>query len=148
VSTYKLIEVVKDTSKENQSIYDKSDLNTALADMKNDFGVALKADNTLSAYCIVIEQETGARIDGRYWSASVSIEEGAEPIDISIRQRVYTHNNYAEDNITPYESEKLAIGNFNTKAAASMKKSECNFALTIRIDETGEYADFDKFERK
>jgi hypothetical protein len=147
MSTYKLIEVVKDTSKENQSIYDKPDLNTALADMKNDFGVVLKADNTLSAYCVVIEQETGARIDGRYWSAS-SVDEGEEPIDTSIRQRVYTHNNYAEDNLTPYDSEKLAIGNFNTKAAASMIKAECNFALTIRIDGTGKFADFDVFERK
>lgn len=148
MSTYKLIEVVKDTSKENQSIYDRSDVNTALADMKNDFGVALKTDNTLSAYCVVVDQETGARIDGRYWSASVNVEEGEEPIDTSIRQRVYTHNNYAEDNITPYDSEKLAIGNFNTKAAASMKKAECNFALTIRIDSTGKFADFDVFERK
>ena len=53
-----------------------------------------------------------------------------------------------EDNISPYDSEKLAIGNFNTKAAAAMKKAECNFALTIRIDGTGKYADFDVFERK
>lgn len=148
MSTYKLIEVIKDTSKENQSIYDRSDVNTALADMKNDFGVAVKADNTLSAYCVVIDQETGARIGGRYWSTSVNVEEGEEPIDTSIRQRVYTHNNYTEDNISPYDSEKLAIGNFNTKAAASMKNSNCNFALTIRIDGTGKFADFDVFERK
>ena len=140
MSAYKLIEVVKTSEKEIQSIHDKDDLTTALADMKNDFGVAVKADNTLSVFCILIEQATGMRKDGKYWHTDADV-------DYSIKNRVYTHNDYTDDNITAYDNERLAIGNFNTKSASSMKKAECNFALTVRIDGEGNYKDLDVFHR-
>lgn len=144
MSAYKLIEVVKTSEKETQAIYDREDLTTALADMKNDFGANVKADATLSTYCVVIKQDTGEKMDGKYWSIPTNDE---EPIDVAIRQRVYTHNDYAEDNIAAYDSEKLAIGNFNTKSASAMKKADCNFAITVRIDGEGNFADFDVFNR-
>lgn len=148
MSQYKLIEVVKTSEKEEQSIYDRDNLNTALADMKNDFGVAVKAETTLCVYCVVIDQTTGNKIGGKYWSLTSSVGDNENLSDNTIRQRVYTHNDYADDNITPYESEKLAIGNFNTKAAAAMKKEECNFALTVRIDGTGFLVDVDLFNKE
>lgn len=140
MSNFKLIEVVKTSEKENQSIYDKDDLTVALADMHNDFGVAVKADTTLSVYCVVVEQATGQRMGGLYY-ADPTVE------NTDIKQRVYTHNDYADDNISAYDSERLAIGNYNTKLSASMKKAECNFALTIRLDGKGEFADFNVFKR-
>lgn len=139
MSNFKLIEVVKTSEKENQSIYDKDDLTIALADMHNDFGVAVKADSTLSVYCVVIEQTTGRKMGGLFYTTS--------EVNSDIKQRVYTHNNYAEDNITAYDTERLAIGNYNTKLAASMKKAECNFALTVRIDAKGEFADFNVYKK-
>lgn len=147
MSAYKLIEVIKTSERETQSIYDRDDLTIALADMKNDFGAAVKVDTTLATYCVVIKQDTGERMGGEYWASTPTVAEGETPVDVSIRQRVYTHNDYADDNIAAYDSERLAIGNFNTKAAASMKKAECNFALTVRIDGKGDFADFDIFTR-
>lgn len=140
MSAYKLIEVVKTSEKETQSIYDREDLTTAIADMKNDFGANVKLDTTLATYAIVIEQATGELVDKKYWGLS-----GDENL---IRQRVYTHNDYADDDIVAYDSEKLAIGNFNTKSASSMKKSECNFAVTLRVDGFGCIADDDIFHRE
>lgn len=142
MSAYKLIEVVKTSEKETQSIYDREDLTTAIADMKNDFGVNVKANSTLSTYAIVIEQSTGERIDGKYWRTNDVTN------DFSIRNRVYTHNDYANDNIAAYDSKQLAIGNFNIKAADSMKKAECNYALTVLIDGKGNFADCDVFHRE
>ena len=142
MSAYKLIEVVKTPEKETQAIYGKDDFAIAIADMKNDFGVAVKADDTIATYAVIIDQLTGELKDRKYWK-----DASKEPSEISIRDRVYTHNDYAEDNITAYDTEKLAIGNFNTKAAASAKKTECNFALTIRIDGEGNYKDLDVFNR-
>lgn len=139
MSAYKLIEVVKTSEKETQSIYDKEDLTTALADMHNSFGVAVKADSTISVYCVVIEQATGQRMGGLYFATSSE--------DADIKQRVYTHNDYAEDNVSYYDTERLAIGNYNTKLSASMKKAECNFAITVRIDGKGEFADFNIWTR-
>ena len=139
MSNFKLIEVVKTSEKENQSIYDKDDLTVALADMHNDFGAAVKADTTLSVYCVVIEQATGQKMGGLFYTTS---EENTD-----IKQRVYTHNDYDDDNISAYDSERLAIGNYNTKLSASMKKAECNFALTIRLDGKGEFADFNAWNR-
>lgn len=144
MSAYKLIEVRKTSEAETQSIYDRDDLTTAIADMKDDFGKALKTDDILSVYCVVIEQATGERVDGKYWILPTVVE-GLS--DISIRQRVYTHNDYQDDNLAPYDSEQLAIANFNTKSASAMKKEECNFAVTIRIDSTGKFAEKDVFHR-
>ena len=136
--SYKLIEVIKTSEKETPALYDREDLETAYADMRNDFGVAVKQDTTLSVYCLVINNDTGEKMDRLYWGKSV------QDVDISIKDRVYTHNDYQEDNVSAYDSEQLAIGNFNTKFAAMLKKADCNFAICIRLDGTGEIKDFAK----
>jgi len=131
MSTYKLISVVKTTEKETQSIYNKDDFKTASDDMCNAFGVALKADTTLAVYCSVIDNETGKVVDNLYWTdQSVQVSDAIKP-------RVYTHNDYQEDNIAAYDSEKLALGNFYTKWATYSKKEDCNFAIVVLLDNMG-----------
>lgn len=133
MSAYKLIKVVKTTEKETQSLYDFEDTKTALDTMHNDYGVAVKADDTLCVYCTVINNETGELVGNLNWTGQPYPQDEQK----TIRQRVYTHNDYQDDNITPYDSEKLAIGNFHTKWASYSKKEDCNFALVIRLDEWG-----------
>lgn len=135
MSAYKLIEVKKTEEKETQSIYDKDTLDAAIIAMHNDFGAAVKADDIIGVYCIVIDNTTGAKSDKLHWGASV-------------KDRVYTHNDYADDNIAGYDSEKLAIGNYHTKLSAQRNTAECNFAITVRIDGKGEFADFDVWNRE
>lgn len=147
MSAYKIIEVIKTSEKETQSIYDADNILNAEIKMHNDFGVAVKQDTTLATYVTVIDNTDGSRINGRYYAKKVDFKPGDEPVDLSIKQRVYTHNNYAEDNITSYESEQLAIGNFHTKLAAQRNNASCNFALTIRLDGQGDYAEFDNWRR-
>lgn len=154
MSAYKLIEVSKDsTGKESQSIYSHTDMTALLAAMNNDFGVMVKVENTVSVYCIAIDNENGSKVDGCYWSMPIVIEpptEGGEEPDIpdvSIRPRVYTHNDYSEDNLSPYETEKLAIGNYHTKKAAAMNRPECDHAITILLDGKGGYMEFSNWIR-
>ena len=132
MSAYKLIKVVKTTEKETQSIYDKSDLKSALDDMHNEFGAAVKSDTTMATYCIVINNNTGDLEGNLYWEdETLSIEER------EIRDRIYTHNDCENDNIAAYESEKLLIGNFHTKWAAYSKKEACKFAIVVKLNRMG-----------
>lgn len=147
MSAYKLIEVVKTEAKETQSIYDNNDRNAVIAQMHNDFGVAVKGNDTLSVYCLVIDNADGSKIDSRTWSKELVDVESGEPADVSIKSRVYTHNDYTDDNLTSYDSEQLAIGNYHTKIASAMNKAECDFALTIRLNSIGDVVDFDLFKR-
>ena len=139
MSKFKVIEVIKKADKETQSLYNVDDRIEAIAKAKNDYGVSVKDETTLSVYALVIDNEDGSKVDGYYWGATDS-----EPI----RARVYTHNDYEDDNIAVYDSERLAIGNFATKSASAMNKTGCNFALTIRLNSNGEVADFDLFKRE
>lgn len=139
MSKFKVIEVIKKAEKETQSLYDSDDRIEAIAKAKNDYGVSVKDETTLSVYTLVIDNENGSKVDGYYWGATDS-----EPI----RARVYTHNDYEDDNIASYDSERLAIGNFATKSAKSMNNKSCNFALTIRLDGIGNIVEFDLFERE
>lgn len=155
MSNYKLIEVAKKSSgQEAQSIYNHTDLTTALAAMNNDFGVQVKDEDVVKVYCLLIDNENGAKIDKCCYPAPrpdmdlVVPEEGEEPApDTTIRFRVYTHNDYADDNISPYESERIATGNFHTKKAAAMNKAECNHAITILLDGNGDFKEFSNWER-
>ena len=153
MSNFKLIEVVKkDTGEERQSIYNHTDITALLAAMNNDFGAQVKSDNTVSVYCVALDNETGAMIDKCYYedlAMTAPAEEGEEPvaIDPTIRSRVYTHNDYADDNIAAYETERLALGNYHTKMAASMNKEECNHAITILINGKGEFVEFSNWTR-
>lgn len=149
MSALKLIEVAKRTSgQEAQSIYDHTDLTEAVAAMHYDFGTNVKDDTVVSVYCFVIDNETGSKIDGCYWEEeSISTGEETEDIDTVIRDRVYTHNDYSDDNIAPYDTERLAIGNYHTKRANAMKKAECNHAVTILIDRQGDFIEFSNWER-
>lgn len=142
MSKYKIIEVVKKTDGEKQSLYNSDDRIEAIAKAKNDYGVAVKDDTTLSVYTLVIDNENGSKVDGYYW-----LGDSSENSDL-IRPRVYTHNDYADDNVSPYDSERLAIGNFATKCASAMNNSSCSFALTIRLSSIGTIADFDLFKRE
>lgn len=132
MSLFKLIEVRKTSEKETQSIYDKASLDEAIIDMHNDFGVAVKQEDTLGAYCVIIDNTTGAQAKVLHWG------EG-------IKDRVYTHNDYANDNISAYDSEQLAIGNFHTKVASQRSHADCKHAITVRLGSTGNYADYDVY---
>lgn len=134
MAQYKLIEVLKTSEKETQSIYDKEDLDNALIEMHDDFGKNVKLNTTVGTCAVLINNTTGERVDGLSWG---------EPI----RDRVYTHNNYAEDNIAAYESEQLAVGNYHTKYAAQRNNKECTHAVTIRLDGKGMYKDFDCYDK-
>lgn len=135
MAQYKLIEVLKTSEKEIQSIYDKDDIDKALIDMHDDFGKNVKVSTTVGMCVVLIDNITGARVDGLHWGDT-------------IRDRVYTHNNYADDNIAAYESEQLAIGNYHTKYAAQRNNAECTHAVTIRLDGKGMYKDFDCYDKE
>ena len=130
MSDFKLIEVSKTAEKESQSIYDKNTLEEAVNTMHNDFGVAVKQESTIGAYAVVIDNNTGAKADRAQWG---------EPV----KDRVYTHNDATEDNISPYDSEQLAIGNYHTKLASQRSNPNITHAVTIRLDGKGDFADSD-----
>lgn len=130
MSLFKLIEVRKTAEKETQSIYDKDSLNEAIIAMHNDFGAAVKQDENVGVYCIVINNNTGAREDFAQWGEGV-------------KERVYTHNDYADDNIAAYDNNKLAIGNFHTKLASQRSHEGCKFAITLRIGTMANIAESD-----
>lgn len=137
MSAYKLIQVIKTAERETQSIYDKEDLKSASDDMHNSFGVAVKADSTLAVYVTIINNETGELEGNLHW-LDVNYE---QPELTIIKPRVYTHNDYQDDNIAAYDSERLAIGNFHTKWATYSKKADCNFAIVVQLDGTGALTD-------
>lgn len=134
MSAFKLIEIIKTSERESQSIYDKEILDEAVIAMHNDFGVAVKQDTTIGAYAVIVDNTTGARIDGAQWG---------EPV----KDRVYTHNDVTEDNISSYESEQLAIGNYHTKLAAQRNNANVTHAITLRLSGTGEFVDFDSWTK-
>lgn len=134
MSAYKLIEVSKTEEKETQSIYDKAALADAVNTMHNDFGVAVKQDAIIGAYAVVVDNGTGARVDGAHWG-------------VFLKDRVYTHNDATDDNISAYDSEKLAIGNYHTKLAAQRNNANVNHAVTVRLDGKGAFADFDSYTK-
>ena len=124
MSLYNIVEIQKTSEKETQSIYPADTLEGAVNRMHNDFGGMLKLEDTVGAYCVVIDNTTGERIDGAQWGESV-------------RERVYTHNDYTDDNVTPYDSNKLAIANYHTKLAGQRTHEGCKFAITIHLGTTG-----------
>lgn len=134
MSLYKLIEVSKTTEKESQSIYDKETLENAVNTMHNDFGVAVKQDSTIGAYAVIIDNETGTKVDKVQWG-------------LPIKERVYTHNDFSEDNISAYDSEQLSIGNYHTKLASQRNNDKVNHAVTVRLDAFGDFADSDVWNR-
>jgi hypothetical protein len=134
MAAYKLIEVVKDETKETPGIYDQDTLEAALIKMHNDFGVAVKQATTVGVYCAIIDNMTGARSDVLQWGEAV-------------KDRVYTHNDVQEDNVASYDSEQLAIGNYHTKLASQRNNASINFAVTVRLDGKGNFKDFDAWTR-
>lgn len=135
MSAYKLIEISKTEEKESQSIYDKDNLNDAVNTMHNDFGVAVKQNVTIGVYAVVIDNETGAKVGSAQWGQPV-------------KDRVYTHNNKTEDNITAYETEQLAIGNYHTKLASQHNNEQITHAITVRLNGLGEFKDFDVYNKE
>lgn len=135
MSAYKLIEVQRTEEKETQSIYDKEALSDAINAMHNDFGVMVKDESVIGAYCVIVDNTTGIEVGRLHWGTI-------------IRDRVYTHNDYADDNVTAYDSEKLAIGNYHTKLASQRNKTECKFAITVRLDGRGAFADYNVWSRE
>ena len=151
MGNYKLIEVTKKLSgQETQSIYDHTDLTALKAAMDNDFGVQVKDETTASVYCLAIDNDTGEKIGCNYWALPVPeppYEEEVEIPDVAIRHRVYTHNDYAEDNISAYATDRDAVGNYYAKSAASKRKIECMHALTILLDGKGEFIEYENWNR-
>lgn len=135
MALYKLIEVFKTSEKENQSFYDKEDLFEAINTMHNDFGAQEKLDANIGGMCVLINKETGEKID--------NLSFGEE-----VRNRVYTHNNYAEDDtLAAYDTERLAEGNYHTKFASQRSNPGCTFALTIQIDGKGDFKNFNLYTK-
>ena len=130
MSLFNLVEVKKTAEKETQSIYPVEVLDEAVIRMHNDFGGLLKLEETIGAYCIIINNSTGAREDFVQWGEGV-------------KERVYTHNDYAEDNVAAYDNNKLAIGNYHTKMVGQRKHEGCKFAITLRIGTMANIADAD-----
>lgn len=135
MSTFKLIEVFKTAEKETQSLYDQEDMFVAVNKLHNDFGAQEKLDTNIGGMCVLINNETGERVE--------SIAFGEE-----VKNRVYTHNNFGDDNIAAYDSERLAEGNYHTKFASQRSNVECTFALTVQIDGKGGFKNFDLYTKK
>jgi hypothetical protein len=131
---YKLIEIYKTEEKETQSLYDCENLSDAIIKLHNDFGAHEKLETNIGGTCVLINNETGEKIDALHF-------------DEPVKDRVYTHNNYASDNVSSYDSERLAEGNFHTKFASQRSNSECTFALTIQLDGKGNFKNFDAYRK-
>jgi hypothetical protein len=91
----------------------------------------------------LINQETGEKVENLHWM----VLPGPDTGDVMIRQRVYTHNNYSEDNIAAYDTERLAIGNYHTKLASQRNNAECYRAITIRLNMYGDIVDSDSWTK-
>lgn len=111
---------------DTQSIYPRDDINTAKADMYNYFGAALKDSTVTDVYGIVVA-DNGALI-----ARCADVHGG-------IRPRVYTHNDYEDDNLAPYDTERTAQGNYYTKLSKAMKTEGCKEAVVIHITGSGEF---------
>lgn len=153
MAKYKLIEVIKTIENENtnesQSLYDFDDKEQGITKLYNDFGVAIKQNNVLSAYCILIDNTTGKTECNLHYPFTALVVAADEWFIPPIRDRVYTHNDYADDNISAYDNERLATGNFYTKIASARNNPKCNFAIVIKINGIGDYGEESiyKFER-
>lgn len=135
MSAYKLIEVFKTAEKENQSFYPLEDLGEAVNKLHNDFGAQEKIDTNIGGMCILINLETGEKVESLAFGEAV-------------KNRVYTHNNFAEDDtLAAYDTERLAEGNYHTKYASQRGNAECTFALTIQIDGVGNYKNFNLYQK-
>lgn len=134
MSAFKLIEVFKTEEKETQSLYDQEDMFAAVNKLHNDFGEQEKLDTNIGGMCVLINNETGERVESLAFGESV-------------KNRVYTHNNFADDNIAAYDTERLAEGNYHTKFASQRNNPECTFALTVQIDGTGDFKNFNLYQK-
>lgn len=134
MSAYKLIEVFKTAEKESQSLYDQEDMFAAVNKLHNDFGAQEKLDTNIGGMCMLINNETGEKVE--------SLAFGEE-----VKNRVYTHNNFDADNIAAYDTERLAEGNYHTKFASQRSNENCTFALTIQIDGKGDFKNFDLYTK-
>lgn len=135
MSAFKLIEIFKTSEKENQSFHTLEKLAEAVNKLHNDFGAQEKLDTNIGGMCVLINLETGEKVE--------SLAFGEE-----VRSRVYTHNNYAEDDtLAAYDTERLAEGNYHTKFASQRSNPECTFALTIQIDGKGDFENFDLYQK-
>lgn len=134
MSAFKLIEVFKTAEKETQSLYDQENMFVAVNKLHDDFGAQEKLDTNIGGMCVLINNETGERIESLAFGEAV-------------KNRVYTHNNFAADNITAYDTERLAEGNYHTKFASQRSNAECTFALTVQIDGTGDFKNFDLYQK-
>lgn len=134
MSAFKLIEVFKTADKENQSFYPLEDMFAAVNKLHDDFGAQEKLDTNIGGMCVLINLETGEKIE------SLSFGE-------SVKDRVYTHNNFTDDTLAPYDTERLAEGNYHTKYASQRSNAECTFALTIQIDGKGDFKNFDLYQK-
>lgn len=126
MSAYKLIEVFKTAEKENQSFYNQEDIFEAVNKLHNDFGAQEKLDTNIGGMCVLINLETGEKVESLAFGEAV-------------KNRVFTHNNFTEDTLAAYDTERLAEGNYHTKYASQRSDAECTFALTIQIDGGGNY---------
>lgn len=134
MNAFKLIEVFKTAEKENQSFYSLEDLAEAVNKLHNDFGAQEKIDTNIGGMCILINLGTGEKVDALAFGEAV-------------KNRVFTHNNFTEDTLAAYDTERIAEGNYHTKFASQRSDENCTFALTIQIDGKGDFKNFDLYQK-
>lgn len=135
---FRHIYVIKTSDKddEKQSIYPFQDEESALADMYNLHGVALKNDKLQATFGLVIN-EKGEEVERL--AASIP-DPNNKRQRYEIKPRVYWRtikNNAEEFKIYPYATKQLARGNFYTKYAACLNDPECTAATVACINGDG-----------
>lgn len=133
MSAYRLLRITKTADNESAAGYDYDDFDTAMTQLHNNFGIEVGKDTSTGVLCILINNTTGHSDSLQYGEA--------------VKDRVYAHNDYMEDKVYTYDTEKATIGNYHTRIAAQRLNENCNMAITIRFDGLGNVKDFDSWTR-
>lgn len=146
---YRHINVIKtsDNDKEVQAIYPFEDMNFAIADMHNRYGVALKDPNLQATLNLVINDK-GEEVE-RLAASIPDPNNSRQRYEIS--PRVYWRkivNGVEEFDMSKYDSILLAKGNFHTKYAACLNNPNCSEATVACINGDGISLELKVWERE
>ena len=146
---YRHIYVIKtsDSDKEAQSIYTFNDETSAIADMHNRYGIALKNDNLQATFSLVIDDK-GVEVERL--SASIPDPNNSRE-RYEILPRVYWRTIKAgveEFNMAKYDTKQLAKGNFHTRYAACLNDPDCTEVTVACINGDGVNLELKVWERE
>lgn len=145
---FRHIYVIKTSDKEDekQSLYEFDEQESAIADMYNLHGVALKNDKLQATFSLVIN-EKGEEVERL--AASIP-DPNNKRQRYEIKPRVYwrTIKNDAEEfKIYPYATKQLARGNFYTRYADCRRDQTCSAATVACINGDGVNLELRVWER-